>query len=169
MYGDPWRGALVALKERHAWHLAGPLGDGLARAAALLLVHTPAAALPVTLVPLPSRPAAVRERGADVTWLLAHRAARQLAALGVPVAATRCLRHVRDVADQAGLGVAERARNLAGSMTAHGPGSGSLLVVDDITTTGASLAEAVRALGDGGGTVVGAAVVAATPRLDGRG
>lgn len=168
-YADPWRGALVSLKERHAWHLAGPLGAGLARAVALVLARRGEVALPVTLVPLPSSPAAVRARGADVTWLLARWAARELASLGLDVTARRCLRHRREVADQAGLTAAERARNLAGSMTAHGPGSGSVLVVDDITTTGASLAEAVRALGEGGATVVGAAVVAATPRRDGRG
>ena len=167
-YGDPWKGALVALKARRASHLAGPLGAALARAAALLLARAPEVALPVLVAPMPSRAAAVRARGEDVTWLLARRVARELTEVGLRAVPHRCLSHVREVADQAGLGVDARARNLAGSMTAHGPGSGSVLVVDDITTTGASLAEAVRALEAGGLTVVGAAVVAATPRRDGR-
>ena len=168
VYAEPWSGALVALKERRAWHLARPLGRGLARAAALVLARAPGVALPVVVVPMPSRVEAVRARGEDVTWLLARRAARELSEAGLRAVPLRCLSHVREVADQAGLGVEARARNLAGSMEAHGPGFGSVLVVDDITTTGASLAEAVRALEAGGLTVVGAAVVAATPRRDGR-
>jgi predicted amidophosphoribosyltransferase len=38
------------------------------------------------------------------------------------------------------------------------------LLVDDVVTSGATLGEAARALQDGGWYVVGAAVVAATPR-----
>ena len=40
----------------------------------------------------------------------------------------------------------------------------TVLLVDDIITTGATLSEASRALQQAGHTVLGAAVVAATPR-----
>jgi predicted amidophosphoribosyltransferase len=75
------------------------------------------------------------------------------------------LRLARAVRDSAGLDIAERAANLHLAMVARAPRRVSTaLVVDDITTTGASLIEATRALRLAGWRVVGAAVVAATPR-----
>jgi len=74
---------------------------------------------------------------------------------------------VRDVADQAGLDAGQRARNLAGALRVRawrGPAPPVVVVVDDLVTTGASLAEAARALCAGGLPVLGAAVVAATGR-----
>lgn len=76
------------------------------------------------------------------------------------------LRRRRRVVDQAGLSGADRGRNLAGALevTGHVDADGVLLV-DDVLTTGASLAEAARALAAAGAPpVVGAAVVAVTAR-----
>jgi predicted amidophosphoribosyltransferase len=70
------------------------------------------------------------------------------------------------VQDSAGLRIDERRANLAGAMAARpAPNAcGPVVVVDDIVTTGATLAEAIRALRCAGWPVTGAAVVAATPR-----
>jgi predicted amidophosphoribosyltransferase len=70
--------------------------------------------------------------------------------------------------DQAGLDRFARYRNLAGALVAaeHLP-PGDIVVVDDIVTTGATLAEATRALTRAGRTPVGAATVAATTRRGG--
>lgn len=165
-YDGPWRQAIVAYKERHARHLDRPLGDALAVAVAAGLRGTDAHP-PVVLVPMPSRPAAVRERGLDVTALLARRAASRLSAAGLPTRVERCL-HVRGPGvDQGGLGEADRWRNVAGRLVARPRGAFARVVVDDITTTGASLVAATRALDAVGATPLAAAVVAATPRRGG--
>ncbi|MES9535697.1 phosphoribosyltransferase family protein, partial [Actinomadura sp. NPDC000600] len=69
------------------------------------------------------------------------------------------------VADQAGLSAKERAANLKGAVEVRADVAGRRLVlVDDVVTTGASLAEAARALRAAGGEVTAAAAIAATPR-----
>jgi predicted amidophosphoribosyltransferase len=170
-YADQWRRVLVAFKERRCWGLAAPLGSALAWSVAGLLDLDPVGV--IRLIPVPSAPPTVRERGADVTWMLARRAGGVLRSAGVDARAERLLSHARRVGDQAGLDVGGRAANLRGSLTARlndKPGLGPpCVVVDDITTTGSTLVEAVRALDAAGWTVLGAAVVAATKRRDGRG
>lgn len=163
-YTGTWRACLVAYKERRVRLLARPLGEALAWAAAGVLTD----AGPVRLVPVPSAPATVRERGDDVTWRLARVAAERLRRAGVDAAAERLLVQARQVSDQAGLDAAARARNLAGSLRAADRRGPPVVVVDDITTSGSTLREAVRAAAASGRVVLGAAVVAATRRRTGR-
>jgi predicted amidophosphoribosyltransferase len=135
---------------------------GLARSLAPLLASATAAATAgrseVVAVPVPTSRAAMRRRGYRVAELLARRAGLHPVRLLVPVRAT---------ADQRGLGRDERAGNVRGSMRAAGVRGRAVVVVDDVVTTGATVAEAVRALRAAGADVVGAAVVAATPRRGG--
>ncbi len=157
------RECLVTYKERHARHLAGLLGHLLARAAAA--ASKSVNELPLVLTPLPSVPATVRKRGDDVVARLARTAVAQLRGIGVPARMDAALRHSRTVADQSGLSVTQRSANLAGSLVARPRGTGCRIVVDDVITTGASAAEAVRALRAAGASVGGVAVIAATPKL----
>jgi predicted amidophosphoribosyltransferase len=87
--------------------------------------------------------------------------------LGLDVEAEPLLRVCRPVRDQATLDRVQRRANVVGAMRARRRASArrdaAALVVDDIVTTGATAAEAVRALGAAGVRVVGIAVVAATP------
>ena len=82
------------------------------------------------------------------------------------------LRHVRRVEDQSGLGTVERRGNLAGALSViplwHSVIRGRrCLLVDDVVTTGATFAEAARALrAAGAGSVLGASL-AATQRTRG--
>ncbi|MFJ9773679.1 ComF family protein [Kitasatospora sp. NPDC101157] len=165
-YTDPVRQLLLAHKERGALRLAGPLGEALGRAVRSAL-GARAGAAPLLLVPMPSVRAAVRARGHDPTLRLAGAAARSLRRAGLDARAAPLLRHARPVADQTGLNAAERRRNLHGALTVLPRARGGLagrqpVLVDDLVTTGASLAEAARALADAGLPARAAATVAAT-------
>lgn len=161
-YAGVWRRCLISYKERGSWWLSAPLGAVLALAAAGL--DPGALRRGATLIPVPSLGSAVRARGWDTTLGLARAASGELERAGASVTAMPALRHARRVADQSGLGVAERAANLVGAFAGRPPpGERACVVVDDLVTTGASLREAVRALESAGWDVLGCAVVAATP------
>jgi predicted amidophosphoribosyltransferase len=88
---------------------------------------------------------------------------------GVRIVCVRALRHRRHVADQAGLSAMDRALNLAGAMESRLDLRGRrVIVVDDVITTGATLAEAARALRAAGADVRASAVIAATQRHSGQ-
>jgi predicted amidophosphoribosyltransferase len=164
-YGGPVRAAILRYKERGRRDLAAPLSVLLARAiAGVLSGQTPQPtdrALRVVLVGVPSGRSAVAARGGDHVARLARLAATRA---GVPVA-PGVLRLVRRKQDSAGLDVRARAANLAGVFAAApAPAGLAALLVDDIVTTGATVREAVRTLATAGWPVLGAAVVAATPR-----
>jgi len=176
-YAGATRAAVLAHKEEGRRALGVPLGAALATAAGAAIGTAAGAAVgtaatpvaPVLLVPAPSRPAAVRARGDDPTRRLARLAAAALRRAGVPVRVVPALRGGRGLADQAGLDAGSRAANLAGALRVV-PGGERLVagravvVVDDVVTTGATLAECARALRAAGAVVVGAATVAATSR-----
>ncbi|MFH0244113.1 ComF family protein [Streptomyces sp. HK10] len=175
-YADEVRAVLLAHKERGALRLAAPLGvvlAGAVRAAAGETASGGAArrrtgrAGTLLLVPVPSARRSVAARGHDPVRRMALAAAGELRRAGRSARVLPVLRQRRTVADQAGLDARQRLANLAGALdTAAGAGrlltEGPVVVVDDLVTTGASLAEAARVLGRAGGGVVGAAVVAAS-------
>ncbi|MFE0653837.1 ComF family protein [Streptomyces sp. NPDC059534] len=152
-YADAVRELLLAHKERGALTLARPLGGALAAAveAAAGPSEGPAAA-PLLLVPVPSSRRSVRARGHDPTRRIALAAASRLRRAGRAARVVPVLRQRRYVADQAGLGASGRLANLAGALEVVPGGArllaaGKAVLVDDLMTTGASLAEAARALG----------------------
>ncbi|MDI6911691.1 ComF family protein [Nocardioides sp.] len=172
-YAGTVRAMVLAHKERRMLSLGGPLGRLLARSVASGLAGLDGPDGPVVLVPVPSRPGAVRTRGHDPTWSMTARAAGLARAAGQDVVAMRLLRSRAGVLDQAGLDAGARAANLAGSM--HCPAASlrrlrgrrprvHLVVCDDVITTGSTAREAQRALESVGLSVVAVAAVAATPR-----
>ncbi|RKS05353.1 putative amidophosphoribosyltransferase [Nocardiopsis sp. Huas11] len=148
------RRVLLAFKEHGTDDLAAPLGARVAAA------YTAAGwADPGTLlVPVPGRGP---PRGPVVR--LAHACAA--AAGGDPAGrVAELLRYRRRVRRQVGLGRADRRANRHGILTAAGRCDGRAgsraVVVDDVLTTGATIAEATRALRAEGIGVVGAVVLA---------
>jgi predicted amidophosphoribosyltransferase len=145
-YEDAVRAALIAHKERGALALAGPLGTALAGA-----VRAGGGEGPVLLVPVPSARRAVRARGHDPARRIALAAAGVLRRTGTPARVAGVLRQRRAVADQSGLDSRQRLDNLAGALEVAAGGDrlldgGAVVLVDDLMTTGASLAEAARAV-----------------------
>jgi predicted amidophosphoribosyltransferase len=160
-YEGSVRTALLAYKERGRRDLAGPLAALVARAVRVAVASGPAPPGRVVLVPVPPARSAAAARGGDHVLRLARRAA---VATGLRVVRDG-LTLTRSVRDSAGLDIRERSVNLGEAMAARPPLPGVwALVVDDIVTTGATLREAQRALQAVGWPVLGAAVVAATPR-----
>jgi predicted amidophosphoribosyltransferase len=148
-YAGPLRRAILAYKERARTALAARLAEMLAFTAVTALGGRPPAGR-VVLVPVPSARRAVRARGHDPVARLAALAAHRMGAMGVCAVSRPMLALSRRTADQAGLSATERAANLHSSLRAtprlRGTPEGPLVLVDDIVTTGATLAEASRAL-----------------------
>ncbi|HEY2877730.1 ComF family protein [Nocardioides sp.] len=182
---DPWaataydgtvRAMILGHKERRLLGLAGPLGELLATAADAALADLLPVAddrVPLLLVPVPSRPSTIRQRGHEPTTSLVRVAAARLTALGHPARWAPLLRTRPGLADQSGLGAGARAVNLAGAFRVHAPAVRRLaqgghafhaLVCDDVLTTGATAAEAQRALRSVGLPPLAAVAVAATRR-----
>ena len=169
-YDGVVRAMVLGHKEHRLLALGGPLALLLARSAASALAGHPG---PAVLVPVPSRSASVRARGHDPTYAITRAAGRLLAASGLDAGVHRLLRSRPGVVDQAGLGAEARAANLEGSMCCPSTGlrrlaathpRASVVVCDDVLTTGATAREAQRALEAVGLGVTAVAAVAATRR-----
>jgi predicted amidophosphoribosyltransferase len=166
-YGGPLREALLAYKERGRHGLAVPLGALLADAVGHSVGGAP---VRVLLVPVPDTARAARSRHGDHMRRLAANAAASLRRAGWPAAVARPLR-ARPRADSADLDRAERLAASAGAFRIT-PGRAQALrraaagravvVVDDIMTTGATLAAISGQLAAVGVTVRACAVLAAT-------
>lgn len=140
-YGGPLRDALHRLKYEGASELAVPLARLLTPAARAFDGRIDC----VTAVPL--HPRRLRVRGYNQAALIARPLARALSVPFVPFLLVR----VRDTTAQVGRGAAARQAQLEQAFLVRGAlRQRSCLVVDDVRTTGATLAEARRALLAGG-------------------
>ncbi len=97
---------------------------------------------PDLVVPVPLHPRRLRERGFSPTLALARALARAAHAPLAPV----LLERPRDTPSQTHLSRAARRRNVAGAFRARGAAPARVWLVDDVVTTGSTLAAAGGAL-----------------------
>ena len=150
------RDAILALKHGGHDELARPLGERLATSVA----WSPAATGVQLVTSVPSHPLRRLRRGWAASELLGREVARRL---GLPY--RRTLRR-RGLATQTGRSRAQRLRLPASTFTCRHRLDGTrLLVVDDVTTTGATLRTAATCLRAAGADIVVCAALAAAPDL----
>ena len=152
----PVRAALHDIKYAGERRLAEPLGVAVARRWARVGIGTD------VVVPVPVHAERERRRGYDQAALIAAVAAREL---GLPLA--RPLERARSTVAQFELGRDERAANVAGAFRVRRDGAALdavhgrwILLVDDVVTTGATLAACAAALEAAGARAVSAVAVA---------
>jgi len=97
---------------------------------------------PLHLVPVPLHQSRWQERGFNQAAELATVLAAQLK---LPIAANLCSRQ-RATIEQSSLSREDRQRNLQGAFTVTGPCPERVALVDDVHTTGSTLAELTRVL-----------------------
>lgn len=158
-YGYPWNGLIGHFKFHAALDLAPALAQRLLEAHRL--GDLPA---PTLILPIPLSAARLRERGYNQSWELARRIA---ASLQCPADA-RLLLRMRDTPHQIALPRDRRDANVRGAFAIEPLRRAELqgrdvTLIDDVMTTGATLAEASRVLLQAGAASVQVWVVARTP------
>jgi ComF family protein len=151
-YAFPADALIQALKFRGELALAPLLGDFLA-------LRIPAREADC-LVPVPLSSARLRSRGYNQALEIARRVAT---ATGTRLAPELCERS-RDTATQMDLPLEERAKNVRGAFHCPGIVAGTVAVLDDVMTTGATLDEVAATLKRAGAARVVNWVVARTPQ-----
>lgn len=141
-YAFPWNGLIADFKFHGQPELARPLSQRLSQCLQQARLPRPDLVLPV-----PLSEARLAERGYNQAWELARRVA---AALDLP-AQPDGLSRWRDTPHQVGLARAERERNLGDAFIVPAAARARLqgrhlALVDDVVTTGATAAAAVRTL-----------------------
>lgn len=139
-----------------AKHLARPYVSALQAAYAAGGAESSSTTAHITWVVPPSSRANFRQRGYVPITVLAQAAG---------VRPQRLLVNTRRRIDQSVLGRMERFENMRGSFrTKKNLDGRSVIILDDVLTTGATLQECARALRAEGANVIGAAVLAYTPK-----
>lgn len=150
-YGGPLTELVYQSKYHGHWAGARLLGQCLGS------LPRPWLGDPPTVVPIPLSAKRLANRGYNQSLEIARQAARHW---GLKVK-SRWLKKTHDTQRQASLGHLQRRANLGEAFQAAPACSGRrIILIDDIMTSGATMREAVRAIGENGGEVIAAAVIA---------
>lgn len=152
-YGGPHREVILEMKERNNRAIR-PYIAVVLRAAVETLQARGEFSHRLTLVPAPTRARSARLRGGDPITQLCT-------ASGFPT--WQAVRLASSMPDQSGLNRDDRLHNVRGNvqLVRPVPRGAEVVVVDDVITTGATLAATVDTLTYGGADVAGCVVLAA--------
>lgn len=157
-YGGPRRALVLAMKERlvpDAIPVAGAVLAAGIRAAVRRGLLADARLTPLTLLPAPTRASAARQRGGDVVAAMGRQACIHVPGSAQLIEVAR----VSEVArDSVGLGRRWRRRNVSQNLRVDRRKIGALeasdvrnvAIIDDVSTTGATLSQFALALAAGG-------------------
>ncbi|MGV1036743.1 MAG: ComF family protein [Candidatus Nanopelagicales bacterium] len=161
VYAGVLREAILAAKRGGSQPLVSALGELVADV--LIGSRAGQPSRPLWLVPVHSGAQTRTRAGVDLVAVLASRGCRQAQKRGLQVRVADLLTRVRSTHVQKGLDRNQRQSNAAGAMKAHlsrlSPGR-QYVIFDDVVTTGATMAEAHRALWAAGAEAVDAVVLA---------
>lgn len=168
-YDGVARAALLALKEDGRTELARPLRAPLL--AALELTYSAPAAQGAVLVTIPGSRAALGRRGFHPVELLARRAGLEVTR-ALELAPERGRGNEAATPDGPSRGaVSQKSRSLEARIAdrreprvTRDVAGRTVVLLDDVVTSGATLRAAARALARAGAAVAGGAAIAATPR-----
>ncbi|MGX4762764.1 ComF family protein [Corynebacterium sp. FDAARGOS 1242] len=158
-YSDTRRGVIIAMKERGNHAVRGHMGAVVAAGIEYLRARgdIPETAL---LVPAPTRASSARSRGGDPVTALCESAVSRLPGWRT----LQALATSESSADQSELTAGERADNMRAAVLlrpcAQQLTGQSVVLVDDVVTTGATLRASAARIRAVGGDVVGAIVLA---------
>ena len=111
---------------------------------------------PILLVPIPLYKTRERERGFNQVETILKKSPREFLDGTLASYSPRALARIRETKQQTHLSRAERLQNMTGAFSVPVPESvrdSHIFLIDDVTTTGATLAEAARALEQSGAEV----------------
>ncbi|ANA41458.1 MULTISPECIES: ComF family protein [Geobacter] len=158
LFEGPVQELVHRFKYGHRTHLRRPL----ALLAAERLTSFVAEAAPDLIIPVPLHRSRLRERGFNQAILMGELLARQWR---IPLHRAT-LGRVRATPPQVGLTSAQRRENIRGAFAVPSPAALAgrrVLLLDDVFTTGSTIAECALVLRKAGAAAVHAATVARTP------
>lgn len=159
----PVHGMVAAWKDSQRRDLDGFFADAMARAARHVAPGLADLGVPLAVVPVPARTPSTRRRGIDLPALLARAAAEGLRRSGMQARDERCLAVVGRTSRHSSARARWRGAR-TGLRVKRAPSRGrAVVLVDDVVTTGATLAACVSALEAVHAPVVTSLTLASTP------